>query len=296
MAATPSNGQILFHDKKLVQASCFFASDINMDKRLEWSDSFAKSSLRNDRKKLKDTSLFLVLSQNCDIACLNDSVESAIELAVCKKINANKVYSGNSFVRSVRKLNFQLGGDWFEANVDYILTVDKAELLSVINTIEDFSPLQLEDEYSISVPAWRSNRYLRSALPDNFNAQLFPVLDTHIPLIDSAAKTEEGAPYSSFIRAIYIWLDSDEEKETYAFDVFALLRDDTSNEKASEIQDTIEALAEDLAERAGYDDQSEIYSGTESTITVAYLIKFVRLNLDYLSLENSDSDTGQDVN
>ncbi|MEZ9331446.1 hypothetical protein AB4570_24210, partial [Vibrio sp. 10N.222.49.F1] len=101
---------------------------------------------------------------------------------------------------------------------------------------------------------------------------------------------------SSFIRAIYIWLDSDEEKETYAFDVFALLRDDTSNEKASEIQDTIEALAEDLAERAGYDDQSEIYSGTESTITVAYLIKFVRLNLDYLSLENSDSDTGQDVN
>ena len=295
MAATPSNGQILLHDKKLVQASCFFASNIHMDKRLEWSDSFAKKSLRNDRKKLKDTSLFLVLSQNCDIACSKDSIESAIELVVCKKIRESDVHSWNSFVRSVRKLHFRLGNDWFEANVDYILTVDKADLLSIINTIDNFSPLKLEDEYAISVPAWRSNRYLRSALPDNFNAQLNPLLERHMPLIDSTGKAEEGAPYSSFIRAIYIWLDSDEEKDTYAFKVFALLRDETSNEKVSEIQDTIEALAEELAAQAGYDDQSEIYSGTESTITVAYLVKFVRLNLDYLSLKNSDSDTGQDM-
>ncbi|MCQ9084882.1 hypothetical protein [Vibrio harveyi] len=296
MAGTPSpssNGQILLHDKKLVQASCFLASHIVEEKRLEWSQSFAKAHLRGDISKLKPTSVFLVLSQNCDIACQNDALESCVELAICKKIRARDVHPGNSFVKSVRKLHFKLGNDYYEANVDYILTVDKADLLEIINTNDDFSLLKLESEYEISVPVWRANRYLRSALPDKFNAAFFPVLENHIRDIEAEAKTEGAEGYSSFIRAIYIWLNSDEELDSYNFDIFALLRDETSDDKVSSIQDKIEDLAEELTNSAGYTDESDVYAGTESTVTVAYLTKFVRLNLDYLSLAQSDSDTGQ---
>ncbi|MCG9723386.1 hypothetical protein [Shewanella sp. Isolate7] len=296
MAETPlSNGQILLHNKKLVQASCFLASQIPDEKRLEWSQSFAKAHLRNDHSKLKATSVFLVLSQNCDIACPNDEIETCIELVICKKIRSKDVHQGNSFVKSVRKLHFKLGENYYEANVDYILTVEKGELLNVINEKDDFTLLQLDREYEISVPVWRANRYLRSAFPDSFNAAFFPILHNHILDIEAEAKAEEGTEYSSFIRAIYIWLDSNEERESYEFDIFALLRDETSDKSVSAIQDKIETLAEELATSAGYEDKSDIYAGTESTVTVGYLTKFVRLNLDYLSLSQSDIDTGHEL-
>ncbi|ELI5735572.1 hypothetical protein RRK63_004315 [Vibrio fluvialis] len=292
MAEELSNGQKLLHDKKLNQASCFFVSSIPMDKRLEWSNSFSKPHLRSDKKKFKDTSLFLVLSQNCDIACRKDDNESTIELAVCKKIRPKDVYVGNSFVKSVRKLHFKAGENWYEANVDYILHVDKADLLESINSIDNFEPIYLSKEFAISVPVWRSNRYMRSALPDNFNAQLDPIIESHIEKIEAAAKPQEDALFSSYIRAFYVWVDSNEERDAYSFDFFALLRDEVSNEQASAIQDTIEEMAEDLESSAGYDDQSEIYAGTESTTYVAYLTKFVRLNLDHHSLSQGDDDTG----
>ncbi|MCL1092013.1 hypothetical protein L2744_20905 [Shewanella profunda] len=296
MAETPaSNGQILLHNKRLVQASCFLASYITEEKKLEWSHSFAKAHLRGDLSKLKPTSVFLVLSQNCDIACQNDAIETCVELAVCKKIRPREVHQGNSFVKSVRKLHFKLEENYYEANVDYILTVEKADLLNVIDTTENFTLLQLEREYEISVPVWRANRYLRSALPDNFNAVFFPLFNERIADIEAEAKAEGMPHYSSFIRAIYIWLDSNEETDSYKFDIFALLRDETSDGKVSAIQNKIEALAEELAESAGYEDQSDIYAGTESTVTVAYLTKFVRLNLDYLSLAQRDADTGQEL-
>lgn len=292
MAEVLSSGQILLRDKKLVQASCFLASLVDMNKRLEWSNSFAKESLRGNKAKLKDSSILLVLSQNCDIACPNDKIESAIELAVCKRIKSSSVYEGNSFVRSVRKLHFKLDDSWFEANVDYILTVDKTDLLNVINSLEIFEPKYLAEEYTLSVPAWRANRYLRSALPDNFNQKMSPVLKKHIPIIEKKAKATKGLFFSSFIRAIYIWVDSGEEKDNYSFDIFALLRDEANDRVTSEIQDAVEEFAENLSETAGYIDESDVYAGAESTITVGYLTKFVRLNLDYISLANCDSDTG----
>ncbi|EKA7393679.1 hypothetical protein OL318_003993 [Vibrio parahaemolyticus] len=292
MAEELSKGQILLHNKKLVQASCFLGSSIPMEKRIEWSASFTKPRLRADQTKLKDTSIFLVLSQNCDIACRKDQIESTIEIAVCKKIKPKDVYEGNSFVKSVRKLHFQAQENWYEANVDYILHVDKSELLEVMEEAGEFPLISLSDEYAKSVPVWRSNRYMRSALPDNFNAQIEPIFGDHIAKIESSAIAEEAKDFSSYIRAFYVWVDSSEEKEHYAFDFFALLRDDISDEQASQVQDAIEEMAEAFAEVSGYEDLCEIYSGRESTTTVAYLTKFVRFNFDHLSLEQGDGDTG----
>jgi len=287
-----SKGQELFHVKKIFQASCFPVSCIPMDKRLEWSDSFSKKQLRNDTKRFKDNSLFLVLSQNCDIACNNDSNDSAIEIAVCKAIKPKEIFTGNTFVKSVRKFQFAANGSWYEANVDYIIHVDKHDLLETINSSASFELIKLADEFAKSVPYWRANRYLRSALPDKFNLNLHPVLDKHIKFIESAAAPREKTDFSSYIRAIYVWINSFEELDFYEYDLFALLREDTPNEILSEIQDKIESMADELSESSGYEDKSEVYAGKENTTLVSYLTKFVRLNLDNHSLSKGDEDTG----
>lgn len=290
-----SKGQELFHVKKIYQASCFPVSCISMDKRLEWSDSFSKKQLRNDPKRFKENSLFLVLSQNCDIACNIDSNDSTIEIAVCKNIKQKEVFAGNTFVKSVRKFQFVANDVWYEANVDYILHVDKHDLLETISNSATFELTILADEFAKSVPFWRANRYLRSAFPDKFNIKLHPVLDKHLEFIESAATPREKLDFSSYIRAIYVWINSFEELDFYEYDIFALLRDDTPNEILSEIQDKIENMANELSEISGYDDKSEVYAGKENTTFVSYLTKFVRLNLDNHSLSKGDEDTGPEL-
>lgn len=284
-----SNGQELFINKGLKQASCFFASEIPRDVRLQWSDSLAKSGLRNDIRKLKDSALFLIISQNCDIANRKDAIEDSVEIAVCKSIKPKDVYSGNAFVKSVRKLQFQYGDSWYEANSDLILTVKKNEL---VGALTDTTISYLTDEYTQTIPLWRSNRYMRTALPDAFNEEFFPVFDSHIERIESVAQADQREPFASYIRAIYIWLDSFEEQEAYSFDLFALLKDSVSDEQASAIQEQVEELAESLGGAAGYEDLSEIYADRESNTQVSYLNKFVRLNLDHQSLASGDGDTG----
>ena len=294
MVTELSFGQILLHNKKLKQASCFFASQIPQEKRKEWSESFLKKALRGSTSKLKDTSLFLVLSQNCDIACRTDNIDSAVEVVICKKIRDKDVYAGNSFVKSVRKLQFKVGDNWYEANIDYILHLDKQDLLETIEAIEEFKIISLMDEFAISVPIWRANRYMRSALPDNFNIQLEPVLMKYIKPIEEAGSVEITKGFSSYIKALYVWVDSFEEKASYAFDFFALLRDDTPPEVLTKIQDIIESMASELEEEAGYKDDSDVYAGMGSNTLVSYLTKFVRLNLDSHSLSKGDSDLGLD--
>jgi len=261
---------------------------ITKQMRLAWTESFPKLEHRNDVKKVKDTSLFLVLSQDCDISCRKDSDESCVEFVVCKKIRERDLYAGNSFVRSVRKLQFEVDSQWYEANVDYILTVPKNELLDALD------PNQislLSEEYALALPKWRSNRYLRSALPDNFNKfadQAF--FESHLEKIELIAKA--AAEYSSYIRSIYIYLDSMDEQETYKFDFFALLHNEVDDETMSNIQAAIESMACELENISGFEDISEMYADRDSSTTISYLTRFVRLNLDYASLQKGDSETG----
>ncbi len=85
------------------------------------------------------------------------------------------------------------------------------------------------------------------------------------------------------------------EADCYDFEIFALLRDDVSDETFSAIQDLIEALAEDLSEASGFNDVSENYADRDSHTFVSYRTRFVKLNLDSESLMSGDSDTGVDL-
>ena len=281
-----SCGQKLFHGLGIRQGSYFSASDFAMDKRVEWSDSFSKAAIRGDKKRLKDSSVFIVLTQDCDIACKNDTTDSCVELLVCKSIKEKQVHHGNQFVNSVRKLHFQVEGQWYEANVDYILTINKLSLLEAIETgnIESNS---LRSDVIEWLRIWRSNRYSRAALPDAFNKSVDPVLDEFLPKLIIASDDGYG---TSFIRALYVSLDSFEEKESYQFKFFALLKSSTTDEALTYIQDELEAMSESISGQHGYEDVSDLYVGRDSETFVSYLGRFVKFNLDSHSLKQDDAD------
>lgn len=264
-----------------------------MDARLRWSESLSKVELRNDVKKLKDTSIFLILSQNCDIACRNDKLDSHVEICVCKKIKEKEKHAGNMFVGSVRKLQFSIEDDWYEANVDLILSVTKKELYATL--IEHNVDILASSEQLFQIaPLWRANRYARTALPDNFNNCLFPILDENLHRLQANAvvPTEVAA---SYIRAIYIRVTPMTEEKNYSFALFALLQADTPDEILSNVQESVEDFAQALEDTSGFTDESDIYADRDSNTFVSYLNSYLRLNLDKHSLADGDSDIGPEL-
>ena len=288
-----SNGQKLLHKHGVKQAVCFHASLINQETRLRWSGSFPKEKYRGIESKISASALFLVISQNCDIAARSDEQDSAIELIVCKSIKVKKIYAGNQFAHSSRKLQFLLDGTWYEANTEYLITVEKSDLLSIVESNVDFELHVLAKEYQISVPIWRSNRYYRTGLPDKFNEMLFPALSQHMTHVESAASVE-NVDFKSFIRAMYVKIDTMAEVDTYSFEFFALLRDSVPDRVMCDIQQAVEKMADELAEKSGFTDNSSMYADRDTSTTVSYLNDFLRLNLDHHSLSQGDDDVGPD--
>lgn len=296
MSQEASCGQLIFHSKKLQQVSCFFAKEIPDAKRKNWLDSLPKSHLRDKVNKFTQDVLCVVLSQNCDIACNNDALDDCIEIVLCQPIKAKKVHKGNQFVKSVRKLHFEFANNNYEANVDYIITVRKEELLNLIEENTSFDILNLDEEYRTIFPFWRANRYVRSALPDQFNDNIYRILYKYIEQLETVSSTQ-SYDFSSFIKSFYVNIDSLEEKENYDFELFFLLRDETPNDIISHIQDIVETFANELVEITGnaYKDVSLIYADTETNTNVKYLSSLIRFNVDHYSLQNGDSDFSEDV-
>lgn len=286
-----SCGQQLFHNTKLKQACYFYGNLIGNDLKIKWLNSLPKSELREKIKKFKDSSLCIVISQDCDIACTKDENEDSIEIALCQQIKPKDVFEGNQFVKSVRKFQFIAQEKNYEAHVDYILTVKKNELLNVLGGAPNDSIFTLDPEYKLALPYWRSNRYLRSALPDNFNNAISPIIKDFIPKLNEKADVDKGKyDFSSFIKAFYININSLEEEITYDFEFFFLLRDEISNSLLSEIQDIVENMADSFAETSGFSDKSDIFVGKESNTTIGYLSNLIRFNVDHFSLRKGEDD------
>lgn len=285
---TLSFGQQLFKNHGLRQGSYIKSSCISDETRLEWSKSFPKLENREKAKKIKSDSLLVVISQDCDIACRQDSLDSCVEMVVCKNLKSTPPHKANQFVKSVRKLHLQADGQWYEANVDYILTVSKEELLGIIvnNGVTDISLLTLG--FLDTIPIWRANRYYRKALPDLFNEKATPVFEQYLPSIEEIARTPEGQEYPSYLRALYIWIDSLEEKDSYEFELFALLRKNTDNATLSKIADIIEKMAGQMEASTQFEDKTDIYADRDSNTFVYYLTRFIKINFDSRSLSAGD--------
>jgi hypothetical protein len=281
-----SFGCKLFNEFKLRQGAYFKSSVFHIDLRKKWIDSYPKASNRQKIKTVKNDSVIVLISQDCDIACKKDETETNIEFLACRKIKPKEVHPANQFVNSVRKLHFQLGDEYYEANTDYILTIPKQVFFKTLSDLE-FNVEELlyaPDDVLQSFKVWRTNRYSRTALPDNFNTNLKPVTDEFIPQLTEVSLDESG---KNFIRAIYVRLNSMDELDSYTFSFFALLRFDTPDDTYSDIQEVMENMCLSLAE-INYTDESDNYVGRDSDTLVSDLTSYVRFNLDTHSLENGD--------
>ncbi len=289
---TSSAGQQLFHKIGLRQGAYFNASIISVRERKQWIQSRSQHALRIYEKNntIPDDALIVVTSQDCDISCSNDDIDKCIELAIFKKIKKKKAYPGNQFVKSVRKLQIHLGAQWYEAKVEYIVEVEKGQLLELLTDPNDIQ--NLPEVHNKSIPVWRANRYLRTALPDEFNQKLYPVFDSHLPALENATKREDD---TSYIRALYLWLDTFDEVEQYTFEIFALLAEDTPDEILSEAQDVVEEMSESLTQNDYFESDDSIYADRDSSTYVSYLTRFVRINLDHESLAEGDDEVGPDL-
>lgn len=277
-----SNGRGLY-GIGVKQAVCLRAADIDKDLRNSWVDSYPKK--KNRAKPIPDNALLLVLSQDCDIAA-SDNDDNSIELALCKPINDSKVWDPNKFAHSVRKLHFQCDSKWYEAKVDYILTVEKKFLLGAYKS-KKYEVLELSESDAKVIPVWRANRYSRVGLPDEFNRYLSLILKSHIEQIQETSKAS-GCAFPSYVFALYVRVEKVEGSEALKFEFFALLRKQATDDLLIEIQDIVEALANSLEEMSGFRDVSTVYAGRENNTTVDYLSGLSRLNLDNESLKNGD--------
>ena len=180
MADHKSYGQKIFHDLNVRQCSCIPASSFTMPQRLEWTESFTRPSLRGDPKRVKDSSMLLVITQECDIAARKDEFEPVIEIVICKKIKEKDTHIGNLFLKSTRKLQFNAEGTWYEANSEYILSVEKKSFFEALVDTQELNIITLQEDYKLAIPLWRANKYQRTALPDFFNDHFFPAIENHI--------------------------------------------------------------------------------------------------------------------
>jgi len=283
-----SLGQRLFHEISLRQGSYFRVSEVGHDTCLSWLNSLARVDLRERKKLMPEAALLVVVSQDCDIACRTDSTDPCVELCVVRPIRDRDVHHGNQFVQSVRKLHLKVQEQWYEAKAEAVVTVEKAQLVEVLQNVHLSLLPELDRQCFVR---WRANRYSRTALPDKFNEQLSKVLPKALSRLDGIARVDEGG---SYIRALYVWLDPVSEADCYDFEIFALLHDGVSDEALSAIQDAVEEFAGELSDISGFGDVSDIYADRDSRTFVSYLTNFVRLNVDAESLKSGDFDTGVD--
>lgn len=277
------------------QGSVFPASLIDKDLLSAWAEFRSEPELRV--KPIKPTDLLVVTSQDCDIACGNDSQEPCIELAVFSSIKPKSRHQGNQFANSVRTLQLLINDQDYEAKARYTVRVRKEGFFNaLVGNHEKLFELSVEQCRILVL--WRANRYQRAALPDRFNDAFFPLVKAALPNIELLAKDPEDAS-RSYIRSLYIYLENMGEEGSCSFSLLALLRADTPDKVQVDVDDAMDVLCVEMEESSNYTlSDSDDLAGLaerESTVTVFILGHYVKFNLDYISLREGDPDTGTDV-
>lgn len=283
-----SFGKRLLGELNVRQGCCLDPSVVSQEKRDTWIDSRSIGKYRhvNAKNKIKDTYVLAVLSQDCDISCASDSDDPCIEVAVFFPVR--KVSDGVAYAKSVRRLQLNFNSSWYETKPNLIIHVSKEDLYAAYKDHRG-AIYELSDENRESLIRWRTSRYLRPGLPDQFCHHYLPVLgDIQVELEKENFKLD-GA--RSCVRALYIYLDSLEEKDSYVFSIFALLHDDASNDMYSAVMDLIEDKCHLLSDQSGYEIWGQgAFVGYPKNVTLAFISQHMKINLDYLSLRDGDVD------
>lgn len=281
MNTSPCYGQLAY-ERGFRQGAYFFASALDSGLRESLIDSRINQKYRKPTKaknKIHDEDILVVLSQDCDITHSDDNADPLIELGVFRKVDLQRISYLNSYGRSVRNLNLVIEGKTYIANLHHIIWCSKQTLFDATDKAIDAGTVavkKLPDKAIETCVTWRANRYLRLALPNNFNEKFHSVFE---PLKAAFEEADQ-------IKELYINLNTYEEATTYKFAILALLDASTSDEALSKFMGWMEALSENLVDK-GLTEASDIkYCARVQDISVWELSQYRKMSLEYVSLKD----------
>lgn len=256
-----------------------------------WASS--KALYEELEKQLTDKrNALILLSQNCDIAAKYPT-ETTLEFVIARKPRGGKPKSPhplNKDAKSTRFLELELSDKfWYKAEASKILQIDKQYFLNQVST-QTILPQALTKPDCETLARWRANRYMRVALPDNFNNKIRPLVEHKL--------FDEGLEHAG---SLYLNLDTFQESDNYIIRLFALHRQGSPVESYDSLFDKMERTLESLAAIEGLscpyleDETNETFEIVlpvmrRSEVSVELLDHFVRWNFDSISLSEGDND------
>lgn len=283
MSDSSSYGSKLLHEFGLRQGACF-----NIDESAtDFLDNLKNSRVGDEKPRRKQpltkSDLLMVLSQDCDIGCKKDSDDRFIELAHLKPIKSKELEIRNQFCQSVRKLQLEINNRWYEAKVAYIVWAEKEQLAQYLNSVnvEILKPVLLPEKVSKLAASWRALRYSRVALPDQFDRVFKPELEKLLLELNEHQK---------YVRGLYLWLDSFEELEKYAFSFMAVTKVGAPDDVVSGISDLVEdcSIALEASEELDLTLTDSSFCARVDDLFLKEFIRFVKVNVDHVSISTGE--------
>lgn len=232
-----------------------------------------------ERIELPDGGRFLLVSHDCDIAHRGD-FEPIVEFYLARPIQAEP--NGNyTHAKNPRRLQIALRDPegvvrYYELRAGDRNVVDRAWLQE---NVPDAS-LQLPVTSLRILQRWLADRYIREALPDNFNDRIAGAWKAEVV----PALKENGAQITDIYVALGPWEELDPESE-YEVGLIALMLDDDYDDPARRVSagEVLAAITASLNRCDGVN-VVEFNVKPRSKVSLADTDIYVRMHVDYLSL------------
>jgi hypothetical protein len=231
--------------------------------------------------QLKKEDILVLISQDCDICCRSTMDEPDVELLVGRRTMATVPVGNYSHGKNPRKLELLIESS--DRQAVYSFAVHERQFISRTLLAEsDREPNGKIGKNNLSVVRqWMARRYIRTALPTNFNTR------TH----EQRGRIEKKLrTLGNVVRSIHIRLGSQFElpdEELYAIDVVLLIDpkecpDPTSDPRVTEL---VDLFFEELESCRGID-LGKVESVLPSEITVEEVEELLRWeDPEYLSYQ-----------
>ncbi len=187
------------------------------------------------------TRFYIVVSQDCDIACDNFDHEPVVEVVLAKKIKTLK--GSLEHLRSPRTLHVALtkpDGTMQPVEIDVRYRGHVSHSLLLEHTPSD--ELRADPAIAIELATMVSRRYLRGARPDSFDARVAPAKPQIEALLDREVRAKVLFDIMLLIEPL-AELDANAE---YTVTVYGVLMDSFDDRDKRETREQIDALADEL--------------------------------------------------
>ncbi|HGF5257078.1 TPA: hypothetical protein ACF37V_002731 [Vibrio parahaemolyticus] len=208
-------------------------------------------------KDIVESSLFVVLSQDCSIA---SSTEKFLELAQLKKkenVQENKI--GHFLLgQDYKKLFVKYRNEFYELEESLLTKVKKTEFEPLLDDNLEISDASLDESQKKVLLEWRILNYYRVPFPDRFNRSL------------AGYFAESNHTFTNYLRAnrqhihsvrIFVTPEDEENASHYYFSVTVLLyelEDEEDNPNGvpqsfqTELDNQLECMLKEFSEHSGF--------------------------------------------